>query len=269
MTGRIEKRFRDLEESGRKGLIPFITAGDPGLHSTVPVMHALVAAGADLIELGVPYSDPVADGPTIQHSSERAIARGTGLTQVLEWVSEFRRSDTTTPVVLMGYLNPIEIFGYAKFAQAALAAGVDGLLVVDLPVEESATIALVREAGIHQIFLVAPTTTEQRLAAIREQAQGFVYYVSFAGITGADRLDTDAVGQRVAQIKRGGDIPVAVGFGVRDAVDAVRIAEQADAVVIGSALVAKLAQAADTEAAVAIASDFLRPIRSALDKRLG
>lgn len=269
MTGRIENRFAELAGSRRKGLIPFITAGDPEMQATVPIMHALVAAGADLIELGVPYSDPVADGPTIQHSSERAIARGTGMAQVLEWVAEFRDSDATTPVVLMGYLNPIEIFGYPEFTKAALAAGVDGVLIVDLPVEESDTIALVREAGIHQIFLIAPTTTERRLAAIREQANGFVYYVSFAGITGADKLDTDAVGQRVAQIKQGGGIPVAVGFGVRDAADAVRIAENADAVVIGSALVAKLAEAADTDAAVAIASEFLRPIRSALDQRLG
>ncbi|MEZ5462740.1 tryptophan synthase subunit alpha [Dokdonella sp.] len=265
MSGRIEQRFAELSKSRRKGLIPFITAGDPGMQSTVPVMHALVAAGADLIELGVPYSDPVADGPTIQHSSERAIARGAGVTQVLEWVSEFRQRDTATPVVLMGYLNPIEIFGYAKFARIAQEAGVDGVLIVDLPVEESASISLLRDAGIHQIFLVAPTTTERRLAAIRTQAQGFVYYVSFAGITGADRLDPDAVGKRVEEIKQGGDIPVAVGFGVRDAAGAVRIAEHADAVVIGSALVAKLAEAADTEAAVAAASGFLGPIRSALD----
>jgi tryptophan synthase alpha chain len=265
VSGRIEQRFAELGKSGRKGLIPFITAGDPGTDSTVPVMHALVAAGADLIELGVPYSDPVADGPTIQHSSERAIARGVGLARVLDWVSEFRQRDTTTPVVLMGYLNPIEIFGYAKFARIAQETGVDGVLIVDLPVEESASISLLRDAGIHQIFLVAPTTTERRLAAIRAQAQGFVYYVSFAGITGANRLDPDAVGKRVEEIKQGGDIPVAVGFGVRDAADAVRIAEHADAVVIGSALVAKLAEAADTEAAVAVASGFLGPIRSALD----
>ena len=266
MSGRIEQRFAELGKSGRKGLIPFITAGDPGIQSTVPIMHALVAAGADLIELGVPYSDPVADGPTIQHSSERAIARGVGVALILEWVAEFRRRDATTPVVLMGYLNPIEFFGYAEFARAAQAAGVDGVLIVDLPVEESATIASLREVGIHQIFLVAPTTTERRLAAIRERAQGFVYYVSFAGITGADRLDIAAVGQRVGEIKQGGDIPVAVGFGVRNAEDAVRIAESADAVVIGSALVAKLAEAVDTDAAVSIAADFLRPIRSALDR---
>lgn len=265
MSGRIEQRFAELGKSGRKGLIPFITAGDPGTQSTVPIMHALVAAGADLIELGVPYSDPVADGPTIQHSSERAIARGVGVAQVLEWVADFRTRDATTPVVLMGYLNPVEIFGYAKFASAARAAGVDGVLFVDLPVEESMTIKSVREAGIHQIFLVAPTTTEHRLAAIREQARGFVYYVSYAGITGANRLDAAAVGDRVGQIKQGGELPVAVGFGVRDARDAVRIAESADAVVIGSALVAKLAEAVDTDAAVAIASEFLRPIRSALD----
>ena len=265
MTHRIDQRFADLKRDGRKGLIPFITAGDPLPEATVAIMHALVAAGADLIELGVPYSDPVADGPTIQHSSERAIARGIGLTRILGWVSEFRQTDSTTPVVLMGYLNPIEIFGYARFADEASAAGVDGVLIVDVPVEEADAVTLLREKGLREIFLVAPTTTEHRLAAIRAQAQGFVYYVSFSGITGASHLDPAAVRGRVEHIKQGGDIPVAVGFGVRDAESAVKIAESADAVVIGSALVEMLAQAADASAAMAAAGAFLAPIRAALD----
>lgn len=265
MSSRIEKRFADLRKAKRKGLIPFITAGDPHPEATVAIMHALVTAGADLIELGVPYSDPVADGPTIQHSSERAIARGVGIARILAWVDEFRRTDSTTPIVLMGYLNPIEIFGYAAFAEKANAAGVDGVLIVDMPVEEAQAVALLRNAGIQEIFLVAPTTTDRRLAAIRAQAQGFIYYVSFAGITGANQLDTAAVRERVDHIKQGGDIPVAVGFGVRDAASAVKVAESADAVVIGSALVACLAETSDIESAVAAARGFLAPVRAALD----
>lgn len=269
MSCRIEKRFAELRARQRKGLIPFITAGDPLPNASVAIMHALVDYGADLIELGVPYSDPVADGPTIQHSSERAIARGVGIEQILGWVREFRERDVDTPIVLMGYLNPLEIYGYRRFATEARDVGVDGVLLVDLPVEESATIADLREAGLRQIFLVAPTTTAQRLAAIREQAQGFIYYVSFAGITGADQLDPVAVRQRVELIKQGSDIPVAVGFGVRDAASAVAVAERADAVVIGSALVARLATTADREAALAAVGGFLAPIRKALDSTSG
>ncbi len=265
MSNRIDQRFADLRKAGRKGLIPFITAGDPSPEATVPVMHALVEAGADLIELGVPYSDPVADGPTIQHSSERAIARGVGIGKILGWVAAFRERDTTTPIVLMGYLNPIEIYGYQRFAETAGKAGVDGVLIVDVPVEESASVALLRDAGIHEIFLVAPTTTDLRLADIRKQARGFVYYVSFAGITGASQLDPAAVRLRVEHIKQGGDIPVAVGFGVRDAATAAKIAESADAVVIGSALVERLAGAGGVDDAVAAARAFLEPIRRALD----
>ncbi|HET9032443.1 MAG TPA: tryptophan synthase subunit alpha [Dokdonella sp.] len=265
MSNRIDQRFADLKQAGRKGLIPFMTAGDPLPEATVAIMHALVEAGADLIELGVPYSDPVADGPTIQHSSERAIAQGVGIRQILAWVSEFRSTDTTTPIVLMGYLNPIEIFGYEKFAEQASAAGVDGVLIVDVPVEEAATVDLLREKGLREIFLVAPTTTDRRLASIRAKAEGFIYYVSFAGITGASQLDTAAVRARVEHIKQGGEIPVAVGFGVRDADSAVKIAESADAVVIGSALVATLAQARGADAVVAAARSFLSPIRAALD----
>ncbi|MBL0165448.1 MAG: tryptophan synthase subunit alpha [Xanthomonadales bacterium] len=263
---RIDKRFADLKHAGRKGLIPFITAGDPLPEATVHIMHALVAAGADLIELGVPYSDPVADGPTIQHSSERAIARGVGIKQILAWVSEFRQIDSTTPIVLMGYLNPIEIYGYARFAEQASMAGVDGVLIVDVPVEEAEAVAPLREMGLCEIFLVAPTTTDRRLAAIRARAEGFIYYVSFAGITGASQLDTAAVRARVEHIKQGGSIPVAVGFGVRDATSAVSVAESADAVVIGSALVAQLAATSDRDSAVAAAHAFLAPIRAALDQ---
>jgi tryptophan synthase alpha chain len=207
----------------------------------------------------------VADGPVIQPASERAIARGIGIRRILEWVTEFRRRDVDTPIVLMGYLNPIEIFGYAAFAAQASAAGVDGVLIVDVPVEEAAALAPLRDAGIREIFLVAPTTTDRRLEDIRGQARGFVYYVSFAGITGAGHLDTVAVRARVDHIKQGGDIPVAVGFGVRDAASAVKIAESADAVVIGSALVSVLAESTDLESAVRATRELLVPIRAALD----
>lgn len=265
MSNRIDRRFAELKAQRRTGLIPFLTAGDPLPDATVALMHALVRAGADLIELGMPYSDPVADGPVIQHAGERAIARGVGLRQILGWVGEFRRDDATTPVVLMGYLNPIEFYGYPRFAADAVAAGVDGVLVVDVPVEEAATLQPLRDAGLRQIFLVAPTTTDRRLATIRAQAEGFVYYVSFTGITGANRIDTDAVRGKVEHIRAGGDIPVAVGFGVRDAATATVIGGFADAVVIGSALVAKLAEATTAAVAIAAAQDFLAPIRSALD----
>ncbi|MBN8480604.1 MAG: tryptophan synthase subunit alpha [Xanthomonadales bacterium] len=265
MSNRIDQRFASLRARGRKGLIPFVTAGDPLPQATAAVMHALVEAGADVIELGVPYSDPVADGPTIQHASERAIARGVGLEAILAEVRAFRSRDLDTPVVLMGYLNPIEIRGYARFAREAVAAGVDGVLVVDVPVEEADTLGPLVEAGLRQIFLVAPTTTDARLAAIRARARGFVYYVSFAGITGADRLDLPAVRARVEHIRAGGDVPVAVGFGVRDAASAVAVVEVADAVVIGSALVARLAGCDDAQAAMSAARGFLAPIRAALD----
>jgi len=265
---RIDRRFAELRARGRKGLVPFITAGDPLPEATVDIMHALVEGGADLIELGVPYSDPVADGPTIQHASERAIAHDVGIEAILGWVRAFRERDTDTPVVLMGYLNPIEIHGHARFAAEAVAAGVDGVLVVDVPVEEADTLHPLIEAGLEQIFLVAPTTTDARLAAIRARARGFIYYVSFAGITGADRLDPKAVRARIAHIRAGGDIPVAVGFGVRDAATAVAVGELADAVIIGSALVAKLAEAKDAAAAATIARNTLAPIRAALDAML-
>ena len=267
MTVRIEDRFAALGESGRTGLIPFVTAGDPSPDATVAIMHALVEAGADLIELGVPFSDPMADGPVIQHASERALARGVGLARIIHWVREFRARDARTPVVLMGYLNPIEVHGVARFAREAREAGVDGVLLVDCPVEEIDTTAAIRDAGLARILLAAPTTADERLGAICAAAEGFLYYVSFAGITGADRLSMDDVRTRVARIKRSAKTPVAVGFGVRDAASASAIGAFADAVVIGSALVDRLAGSTDAADACAKAREFLAPIRAALDAR--
>jgi tryptophan synthase alpha chain len=269
---RIDQRFAELKSTGRTGLIPFVTAGDPLPDAVVPLLHALVEAGADLIELGVPFSDPMADGPVIQHSSERALARGVGLAQILGWVGEFRQKDKSTPIVLMGYLNPVEIHGYERFAREAVAAGVDGVLLVDCPLEESATVAAIAAAGLHRIFLAAPTTVDARLAALCAQASGFLYYVSFAGVTGANRLSLDPVRERVAAIKAQTQVPVAVGFGVRDAVSAAAIAEFADAVVIGSALVEHLVNSStldrvSVETVSKSAREFLAPIRKALDAR--
>jgi len=267
-VNRIDQRFAELKSAGRTGLIPFVTAGDPSPDDVVPLMHALVEAGADLIELGVPFSDPMADGPVIQHASERALAKGVGLAQILGWVGEFREKDKHTPIVLMGYLNPIEIHGYAKFADEAVAVGVDGVLLVDCPLEESATIKPLADAGLHRIFLAAPTTHDARLAALTREASGFLYYVSFAGVTGANRLDLAPVRARVAAIKAlAPALPVAVGFGVRDAASAVAIAEFADAVVIGSALVEHLANSSPAAAVTAAVRDFLAPVRQALDAR--
>jgi tryptophan synthase alpha chain len=264
-VNRIDRRFAHLKANHRSGLIPFITAGDPSPDGTVALMHALVAAGADLIELGVPFSDPMADGPVIQHASERALGKGVDLAHIFGWVREFRRRDNDTPIVLMGYMNPVEIRGAAHFAREATAAGVDGVLLVDCPIEEYASAAPLRDAGLRQILLAAPTTTPARLARICSAAQGFLYYVSFAGITGADRLDTNSVRDRVATIRAQTQMPVAVGFGVRDAQSATAIAGFADAVIIGSALVDRLAGAGSTEEACARAHAFLTPIRVALD----
>ena len=269
---RIDQRFAELKSTGRTGLIPFVTAGDPLPEAMVPLMHALVESGADLIELGVPFSDPMADGPVIQHSSERALARGVGLAQILAWVGEFRKTDAQTPIVLMGYLNPVEIHGYERFAREAAAAGVDGVLLVDCPLEESATIMAIADAGLRRIFLAAPTTSDTRLNALCAAASGFLYYVSFSGVTGANRLSLEPVRGRVAGIKRRTTVPVAVGFGVRDAESAAAIGEFADAVVIGSALVEHLlnslpgAGVVKTEAVDAVgARGFTAPIRRALD----
>ena len=264
---RIDRRFAELGAANRKALIPFITAGDPSLEATVPVMHALVEAGADVIELGVPFSDPMADGPTIQRSSERALARGAGLRYVFETVAAFREHDATTPVVLMGYLNPVDIRGASGFAAQAAAAGVDGLLLVDLPPEEATEFrAAFQAAGLALVLLAAPTTTDARLQRLCADAQGYLYYVSFAGVTGASNLlDPAAASARLQAIRAGTAVPVVAGFGIHDAASAAAMAAEADGVVVGSALVSAMAEAASPDAAAALAAGFLAPLRHALD----
>lgn len=263
---RIDTRFASLKAAGRKALVPFITAGDPSREATVPVMHALVAAGADAIELGVPFSDPMADGPTIQRSSERALARGVSTAQVLAMVRDFRTVDADTPVVLMGYLNPVVIRGVERYAREAADAGVDGVLLVDLPPEEADALRATFNAhGLALIALAAPTTSPPRLDRLAQQAQGYLYFVSFAGVTGANRLDVDAVREPVAALRAKARVPVVVGFGVRDAASAKALAPCADGVVVGSALVEAIATAPDAADAVARAGKFLAPLRSALD----
>ena len=237
---RIDRRLTELNAQHRTGLIPFITAGDPLPETTPALMHALVEAGADLIELGVPFSDPMADGPVIQHASERALAKDVGLAMILGWVREFRRRDDKTPVVLMGYMNPVEIHGAARFAREAVDAGVDGVLLVDCPIEEAEAAAPLRQAGLRQILLAAPTTDEARLARICDAAAGFLYHVAFAGVTGAARLSAEDVRGHVTAIRRRAEVPVAVGFGIRDAASAQAIGAFADAVVIGASDDARL-----------------------------
>ena len=265
MSRRIDASFAAGSRQHRV-LAPFMTAGDPHPDWTVPIMHALVKAGANLLELGVPFSDPMADGPVIQAASERAIAQGVSLARVLEMVAAFRVDDDTTPVVLMGYMNPIERFGSERLASAAQAAGVDGLLLVDCPPEEGGALhASLAAAGVDAIRLVAPTTTDARLAALCRGASGFLYYVSFKGITGADRLDTTAVAGPLARIRALTDLPVAVGFGISDGTSAAAVARHADAVVVGSALVRVLAGAPDEQQACARAAAFLASLRQAMD----
>jgi len=246
---RIGPTFAALKAQNKKALIPFITAGDPGRGMTVPLMHALVEAGVDLIELGVPFSDPMADGPVIQRASERALANKVGLKDVLAMVAEFRKSNDATPVVLMGYANPVERMGYAQFAAAAKAAGVDGVLTVDIPPEESTGVADVfKAAGLDPIFLLSPTTPESRVAQVAQAAGGFVYYVSLKGVTGSASLDTDEVSRKVAMVRHHCGLPVGVGFGIRDAASAEAVARIADAVLVGSRIVNEIETAPEGEA---------------------
>ncbi|MCO5410961.1 MULTISPECIES: tryptophan synthase subunit alpha [Ralstonia] len=262
---RIAQTFSQLSAQGRKGLIPFITAGDPYPEMTVDLMHALVKGGSNVIELGVPFSDPMADGPVIQRASERALVNKVGLRTVLEYVRTFRTTDSTTPVVLMGYANPIERMGVDAFAKAASEAGVDGVLVVDYPPEECEAFAkTMRAAGIDPIFLLAPTSTEARIAQIARVASGYIYYVSLKGVTGAATIDLDAVAARIPQIRQHARLPVGVGFGIRDAATARAISGVADAVVIGSRIV-QLLEEAPREQAVQYLTDFIAEIRQALD----
>lgn len=263
---RIDARFAQLRSAGRKALIPFITAGDPSLESTVQAMHALVEAGADVLELGVPFSDPMADGPTIQRSSERALARGAGLSWVLDSVRAFRERDADTPVVLMGYLNPVEIRGAERFGREAVAAGVDGVLLVDLPPEEADEYrAAFARHGLVLVSLASPTTPQARLARLATGSEGYLYYVTFAGVTGADRLDVGDAGQHLRALRTIATLPVYAGFGIRDAGSAAAMAAHADGVVVGSALVSALDGSADAQDAARRAGDFLRPLRQALD----
>src|SRR6201991_710831 len=240
---RIKSTFAALAEQGKKGLIPFITAGDPDPELTVELMHALARGGADAIELGEPFSDPMADGPVIQRSPERAQARGVTLRHVLADVKRFRETNDTTPVVLMGYANPIERMGAEAFAKAAKAAGVDGVLVVDYPPEECVNFAeQMRSAGIDPIFLLAPTSTDERIAEVGKIASGYVYYVSLKGVTGAANMDVSSIASKIPAIKSRVPLPVGVGFGIRDAQTARAVAEVSDAVVIGSRIVQLLEQ---------------------------
>ncbi len=267
---RIARHFAQLAAQGRRALIPFITAGDPEPSVTVPLMHALVRAGADLIELGVPFSDPMADGPAIQRASERALAHHVSLDAVLHLVAAFRQTDLETPVVLMGYLNPIEAMGAAVFAERAKHCGVDGVLIVDLPPEEAGTLhAALTEHEIDPIFLLAPTSTPERIRTITEHARGFVYYVSLKGVTGASHLDVAEVGRRVAEIRRHTTLPVGVGFGIHDAASAASVAAIADAVIVGSALVRRIEALADDPSRIADdCAAFLTGLRSAMDRAI-
>ena len=263
---RFEKTFARLRAGGSKALIPFFTAGDPSLEATVPVMHALVEAGADVIELGVAFSDPMADGPVIQRSSERALARGAGTGYVFDSVRAFRQRDADTPVVLMGYLNPVEIRGAARFASEAVAAGVDGVLLVDLPPEEAGEFQQAFDAaGLALVMLASPTTSPARAAMLSANAQGYLYYVSYAGVTGADRLDTQVAGRRLQQLRTAAKVPVVAGFGIKDAASAAAMATDADGVVVGSALVSTLSEATGADDAAARARAFLAPLRKAID----
>jgi tryptophan synthase alpha chain len=265
---RIKQTFARLQQQQRKALIPFITAGDPGPNWTLALMHQLVESGADLIELGVPFSDPMADGPAIQAATERALAAGMSLIGVLDIVRQFREVDQTTPIILMGYLNPVESMGYARFAAAAEAAGVDAVLTVDLPPEEADTLLPeLKQHGIDTIFLLAPTTTDARIELVCSQSSGFVYYVSLKGVTGAGSLDVDEVRARIERIKARTSLPVGVGFGIRDAQSAAAVGRYADAVVVGSVLVNKVGELAATPEQIGPAlQQILSSIRAGLDQ---
>lgn len=264
---RITKKFQELSVSGRKALIPFITAGDPDLETTLSLMSALVRSGSDIIELGIPFSDPIADGPTIQRASERALAGGASLSKVLDLVHRFREINQDTPIVLMGYANPIEALGVELFVDRAAEVGVDGVLVVDYPPEESGSLNVaLKEKQIDSIFLLAPTTLESRIVDVARLATGYVYYVSLKGVTGAGHLDLNDVSLRVKEIKKHVQVPVGVGFGIRDGETAGAVAQVSDAVVIGSRLVEEI-EKSNLNDVVTNVENFIRSIRIAIDKK--
>lgn len=265
---RLTSCLQALHREGRKALIPYITAGDPRPDATVPLLHALVGAGADIIELGVPFSDPMADGPVIQKACERALAQGVCLHQVLDMVAQFRQDNQDTPIVLMGYLNPTEAMGYDNFAKAANTVGVDGLLTVDLPPEEAQDLAQVlTAAGIDPIFLLAPTSSPERIKRVVALARGCVYYVSLKGVTGSAALDVVAVQQKVDAIRAYTDLPIGVGFGIKDAASAAAVSRVADAVVVGSALVSRIEAFAEDPARMQTeVTHLLAAMRQAMDE---
>lgn len=265
---RVAETFQRLKTRGRKALIPYITAGDPMPEITVELMHDLVSAGADILELGVPFSDPMADGPVIQRASERALEYHVGLADVFAMVARFREVDTETPVVLMGYLNPIEIMGYEHFAEKAADAGVDGALIVDLPPEEGeGLLRCLKARGLDQIYLLAPTSTAERIRRICDAASGFVYYVSVKGVTGASHLDLAAVQEKLGQIRAATRLPVGVGFGIKDAETAAAISRLADAVVVGSALVSRVESLAEEPERIGAAlRELIASMRHAMDE---
>lgn len=264
---RLKTTFDRLKQAGKTGLVPYITAGDPSRETVVALMHGLVQNGADVLELGVPFSDPMADGPVIQRSSERALTRHVTLHDCLDWVAEFRKTDATTPVVLMGYANPVERFGVDAFVKAAKQSGVDGTIIVDYPPEECEEFSgLLRAADIDPIFLLAPTSTDQRMKDVARLGSGYLYYVSLRGVTGAGHLDPTAVAQRVDRIRSFTSMPIGVGFGISDAASAVAVASTADAVVIGSALIRLMEDAQkNAQDPIQKAGEFMAGIRKALD----
>lgn len=266
---RIEKTFSELKAQGKKALIPYVMAGDPIPSVTVPLMHELVANGADIIELGMPFSDPMADGETIALAAERALAEGTSTRHTIEMVKAFRQDNQTTPVILMGYLNPVEFIGYEAFVQQCHEAGVDGLLLVDMPPHEAGELTpLLDKHEMNEIFLLAPTTLPARREKVLKSGSGFIYYVSLKGVTGSANLDTDAVSAQLAEIKQSTDLPVCVGFGIRDGESVKAVGKNADGVIVGSELVKHFAGVNDNDALKEAVSNIamkMNELRTALD----
>jgi tryptophan synthase alpha chain len=270
-VSRLTQRFAELKANSKKALIPYVMASDPTPEITLPLMHAMVAAGADVIELGAPFSDPMADGPVIQAAAERSLAHHTSLHDVFSMVKEFRKQDDKTPIIVMGYLNPIEVMGYQAFAEQAAASGIDGVITVDMPpIEADDYVPALKSQGLDPVFLLAPTSTEARIKKLAEMASGFVYYVSLKGVTGAATLDVASVKEKVAEIKRFIDLPIGVGFGISDAASAAKVAACSDAVVVGSVIVKKMTLndgKTEEERSIIIKeiSDVLSAMRKAMD----
>jgi tryptophan synthase alpha chain len=264
---RIDHTLARLKESGKKMISPYITAGDPKPSMTIPLMHELVRAGADILELGIPFSDPMAEGPVIQHAMERALAHGIHTDNVLDMVNVFRKDDTQTPVIIMGYLNPIEQYGYEQFAKQAAAVGVDGTILVDLPPEESEEIAAVwKKHGLYLIYLCSPTTSEERMRLLNELGEGYLYYVSLKGVTGAGSLEIDTLKSQYAARKAQTNLPLMVGFGIKTPKMAAQIAAFADGVIVGAALIQAIIDA--KEQGLEAGASLIRNMRSSIDSGL-